>query len=242
MDKFDKLVKSMQILGENDEDRSYFDAQLPWDDADGKNQSIITSQESFLKAPEIEVPFLYDAVVALGLASCGLVEVSESSEYFTGEELFQALLSTTFEGASGSIIFDPDTGTRDPRSALFSLTNIIDDEDISSDKGKVQFKSVVTDIFKSGEWETIAPFTFNDGASEIPPDLPILKTNPNYLSSGSKSVGSILCCIIIVLALSFSFWTHLNSQQRAVRASQPIFLYIISAGTLLMGECDEFKH
>mmetsp|Transcript_28701 Transcript_28701/g.53060 ORF Transcript_28701/g.53060 Transcript_28701/m.53060 type:complete len:899 (-) Transcript_28701:897-3593(-) len=234
---YDKLTRSMQQLGGNEEDRSYLDSHFPRDYPDGKvvNHSIITDQEAFLKVPGLVAPFVYDSIVALGIASCGLLEISDNTDYFTGEELFQALLNTTFDGASGSIILDPDTGTRDPRSALFSLTNFIDDDDASIDQGMVQFKRIETDLFKSGEWEPLVPYTFNNGASDIPLDLPILNTNSNYLSAGLKAIGLILCGIIIALALSFGYWTYRNSGRQVVRSSQPIFLYIISAGTLLMG-------
>lgn len=213
-------------------------AHLPKDYSDGRvvDHSAVTNLEtSFLKSPGLVAPFLYDATVALGLASCGLVEKSEMNEYFTGEELFQAFLNTTFDGTSGSIVLE-DTGTRDPRSALFSLTNFIDDEDANVGEGNVQFKGVESDLFKSGEWASLVPYTFNDGTSDIPADLPELETDSNYLSTGWKVFGAILVAIIILLALGFTCWTYINSAKRVVRSSQPIFLYMISAGTLLMGE------
>ena len=242
MDVYDKLTRSMQHLGENEDDRSYLDSHFPRDYPDGKvvNHSIITDQEAFLKAPGMVAPFLYDSVVALGIASCGLLEISDNNDYFTGEELFQAFLNTTFDGVSGSIILDPDTGTRDPLSALFLLTNFVDDEEATIDQGMVQFKKIETGIFKSGEWEPLVPYPFNNGDSDIPSDLPILETNSMYLSTGLKAIGLILCDIIIALALSSSYWAYHNSGKQVVRSSQPIFLYIISAGTLLMGEFDKF--
>ena len=234
MDSFDKLAMSIQEMGESEGDRSYFDALLPV-----VNHSVVTGHEDFLKTPGLMAPFVYDAVVALGLASCGLVETSAKDEYFSGEELFGAFLNTTFEGTSGSVLLDQKTGTRDPRSALFSLTNFIVDES-NVENGSVQFKGMQTDLFISGEWESLIPYTFNDDTNGIPLDLHVLETNRNYFSPGLKVFGLTLCGIIIALAIGFSCWTYYNSKRRVVRASQPIFLYIISAGTLLMGECLEF--
>jgi len=238
MDLFDKLTSSLQQLGQNDIDMTYMYGHLPQEYSDGKfaNHSIITAQESFLKVPGLMAPFLYDAVVALGLASCELVEISQKDEYFTGEELFQAFINTTFEGTSGLVVLHQTTGTRNPWSAFFSLTNIVADENADVNSGMVQFKGVGTDLFKSGEWESLFPYTFNDGTSDIPLDLPALETETNYLDMGLKVVGLILCGIIVALALGFSYWTYHNSRKRVVRASQPIFLHIISGGTLLMGE------
>lgn len=236
MELFDKLASSIQQLGESEKDRSYLDAHLPRDYSEGKfvNHSIITEEDTYLKEPGPIVPFLYDAVVGLGLASCGLIETSKNHEYFTGEQLYQAFLNTTFEGTSGSVVLDPETGTRDPHTAIFVMKNFVYDED-SSGQGLVQFKEVESDIFMAGEWEQLTPYIFNDGTSTIPLDLPFLETKPNHLSTGLRVVGSILCGIIIALAIGFGFWTYHNSRKRVVRASQPIFLYIISAGTLLMG-------
>ena len=116
------------------------------------------------------------------------------------------------------------------------MTNFIDDEDANVGEGNVQFKGVESDLFKSGEWASLVPYTFNDGTSDIPADLPELETDSNYLSTGWKVFGAILVAIIILLALGFTCWTYINSAKRVVRSSQPIFLYMISAGTLLMGE------
>ena len=200
------------------------------------NHTIVTSSESFLASPGLIAPFVYDAVVALGLAACKLASVPEMNNSFTGEELFATFVSTTFNGVSGSVVLDPETGTRDPRSALFSLANFVEDDKASVSQGSVKFKGVEVNLYKSGEWDDIIQYTFNDGTSNIPSDLPYLETNPNHLNFGLKVVGSILCAFILASAVGFSIWTYKNSERHVVRASQPIFLYAITAGILLMGK------
>lgn len=235
MEAFDKLSKSMQQIRESKEDMSLLNAHYPtYSDGQPVNHSIITASEDFLSEPGIS-PFLYDAVIALGLAACELTSSSDNDEYFTGEELFQAFLNTTFEGTSGKIILDKETGTRDPQSAVFSLMNYVVDEDADVGADEVQFKGVESSLFKSGVWETRLAYTFNDGTALVPSDLPFLETETNYLSLGLKVVGFCLCSIIVVLAVGSSCWTYLNSKEHVVRVSQPIFLHIISAGTLFMG-------
>ena len=155
---------------------------------------------------------------------------------FTGEELHDAFVNTTFKGAAGSVALDPETGTRDPRSALFSLTNFVEDEDASVSSGSVKFKGVESGLYKSGDWQTIEQYHFFDGTSNTQADLPYLETNPNYLSTGLKAVGLVLCGTIVALALGFSLWAYFNSKKHVVRASQPIFLYIITFGCAIMGE------
>lgn len=245
IDQFDKLTRSLQQLGENEEDVSYIESLLPTDYLDGKvvNHTIVTRSESFLSEPGLVAPFLYDAVIAIGISACRLVEASESNQqFFSGEELFDELLSntTSFEGTSGLIVLDAETGTRDPRSALFSLTNYIDDKDASG-QGIVQYQAVATDLFRDGKWETTSLYTFNDGTNKVPSDLPLLETDPNYISTGLRAVGLILCVGIIGTALGFSFWTFHNSDKRVVKSSQPIFLHIITGGTVLMGESIYFN-
>jgi hypothetical protein len=227
IDGFDKLVTSIQVLGENEADRTYLDGLYPKQ----------PSEEIFVNIPGVMAPFLYDAVVSIGLASCALVNTNGSSSYnFTGEDLFAAIRNTSFTGTSGTVVFDPVTGTRDPFSALFSLTNFVDDGDAVVGSDTIQFKGITTDLFKSGDWVNLHPYTFNDGTGDIPLDLPTLETNENYLGNGLKAVGLIFCGFIVLLALGSSYWTFHNSKRHIVRSSQPLFLHIISAGTLIMGE------
>jgi hypothetical protein len=150
--------------------------------------------------------------------------------------LYASILDTTFNGTSGSIVFNNVTGTRDPLSALFSIKNFVVDEDAVVGSGMIQFKGRETDLFKLGDWVSLNPFIFNDGTGDIPPDLPEIDTNENYLSAAVKAMSLFLCSLIIFLAFASSYWTFHNSKKRIVRSSQPLFLHLISIGTLLMGE------
>lgn len=240
IESYDKLVSSLQQLN-NEDDVAYLESLLPSDYIDGKvvNHTVVTRGKDFLTTPGLVAPFLYDAVVLIGMAACRLVEQFNvtDDEYFTGEELYDALLSnlTSFEGTSGRVVLDSTTGTRDPRSALYSLTNFIDDED-ASDDDNVQFKSVGTDVFKFGQWESLAPYTFNDGTQKVALDLPALETNSNYLSTGLRVVGLLLCCAVFVMSAAFTYWTYANRCERVVKSSQPIFLYLLTGGIVILGE------
>jgi len=238
IESYDKLVSSLQQLN-NDDDVAYLESLLPSDYIDGKvvNHTVVTRGADFLSTPGLVAPFLYDAVVLIGMAACRLVEQSNGTtdEYFTGEELYDALLSnlTSFEGTSGRVVLDSTTGTRDPRSSLYSLTNFIDDGDIND---MVQFKAVGTDLFKVGDWESLAPYTFNDGTQKVALDLPALETNANYLSTGLRVVGLLLCCAVFVMSAAFTYWTYANRCERVVKSSQPIFLYLLTGGIVILGE------
>ena len=231
-DKFDKSMKQMK----NEADISYVESLLPNDYADGKamNHSMISRGESFLSSQKFIPPFIYDAVIALGVASCRLR--SEGTASFTGVDLFEAFKNTTIEGASGTVVLDPITGTRVPSSAVFLLNNFIYDNGAAVNPEMIQFKSVTSDVFTLGEWDSLVPYIYSDGTDTIPPDLPPLVIDNNYPSMTLKTIGIMFFAIIFGLAIGFGSWTYINRNKNIVRSSQPMFLYIISAGTILMGE------
>jgi hypothetical protein len=45
--------------------------------------------------------FVYDSIIAFGLAAC---DITQPGSYFTGEEHFDQIVRTSFEGASGKIV------------------------------------------------------------------------------------------------------------------------------------------
>ena len=234
------MAPSIKIISENKVDREYLDGLYP------RTPPV----PIFVTIPGIVAPFLYDAVVAIGMASCSLMEDSgyvsgqetpkeeDNVGYnnITGDNLFRAFRNTSFMGTSGSIVIDPVTGTRDPMSALFSLTNFVRARTTTVDSDTTQLMPIDTDLFKSGDWVSLQPFTFNDGTRDVPADLPPPETYSIYLGTTLQAVGLTLCGIIVVLALGSSYWTYHFSKRRIVRSSQPLFLHLISAGTLLMGK------
>jgi len=239
MESFNSLALAMRQMRTDKQDMSFLDAHLPqYYSGKSVQHSEITQKSSFLSQPGTIAPFLYDAAVGLGLAACELMSTSEPNKYFTGEELFKAFVNTSFHGTSGLVDIDPETGTRKPQSAVFSLTNFVDDEDASPSlefPQKVRFRGEQTYYLHSGKWAAIKNYTYNDGTHNRPPDLQAADVNRHIISTRIKVVGLVLCGIIIGLASIFAGWTYYNRHLQVVRSSQPIFLYIISSGTLLMG-------
>jgi hypothetical protein len=229
MEGVDGLTLAMQEL-RNDDDLSFLNAHLPrYAEGGSVNHSEVTSQATFLSDTGYAAPFLYDAVIALGLAACSLTSKPEN---FTGQDLYQAFVETEFEGASGSVKFINTTGSRTTESTFFSLSNFVVDND--SD-GKVTFKKVESILSISNQSEIDAAYIFANGTSIIPPDLPAPEYDPNYIHTLLKVFGLLLCTIIMTMSIAFCLWTYRNRKVQVVVKSQPIFLYIISLGTLLMG-------
>ena len=111
---YEKLVVAQRDLS-NDEDMEYIKSKVPkyfedptFNPLDGIDE-FLTKTTSF-------TPFLYDTVIALGLAACN---VAQTSTYFTGKELYNGIKQATFESASGRVVLNPQTGTREATSALF---------------------------------------------------------------------------------------------------------------------------
>ena len=225
-----EVIRGVSVELRNVDDLSFLNAHLPrYPEGGSVDHSDVTSQDTFLSNPGYAAPFLYDAVIALGLAACSL---TPKPERFTSQDLYQAFVETEFEGSSGSVKFSNVTGSRTPQSALFSLSNFVID---NNSDGEVKFKKVETHLFTSNQWEIYSAYIFADGTPVIPPDLPALEHDPNHLNTPIKVVGLLLCAIIITMSIAFCLWTYHNRKVQVIRSSQPIFLYVISSGTLLMG-------
>lgn len=103
-------------------------------------------------------PLSYEATIALGLAACDAYK--EETQQLSGADHFGHLINTTFTGVSGSVEFDKLTGTRDPKSSLYSVANYVAEP---AGSGEIEFKPHITDLFQKGEWVNQKPYIFNDG-------------------------------------------------------------------------------
>jgi len=232
MEKYDLLGDALRSLRDSEADIEFLDGIMP-SYPEGHTEvdhTIYTKGDQFLKSQGMLAPFLYDATISVGLAACDLYE-STGGLAFTGAELFARVLNTTFEGTSGTIVLDPDTGTRDPTSALFIMTNFVPDPVNST---HVSFKGVNTDLFESGSWRTLEPYVFGDGTTDVPSDLPKLELVEDRISPALLGIMLALCALVILLSLASVAWTRYFRMRRVVRSSQPIFLSLISAGVALM--------
>ena len=99
----------------------------------------------------------------------------------------QAIEAGNMLFCSGQIAIDPSTGTRNATSALFTLTNFVQDDDATtSEADKVSMKAVVTNAFEGGTWVTLAPYIFNDGTTTIPLDLPPNEMDTNHIATAAR--------------------------------------------------------
>lgn len=219
--KYDELREAMSELN-NDDDINYMKSILP---IAGDHDAVLLAN-GFLSEPGLMSAFLYDATIALGLAACDTVAERNNRMRINGKEHFQRFAQDEFEGASGTVRFFNESGTRNPQSAVFVLRNFVEDDETSSDD-MIQLKAVDSNAYLMNAWEELTPFVYSSGSTVIPPDLPNPMRNPNYLKPGLRALGLILAIIVIGLSVGFSVWSHIYRTTKVVRASQPIFCLII---------------
>ena len=70
--------------------------------------------------------------------------------------------------------------------------------------------------------------------SRVPSSLPSLTVDHNYIGNYAI-LGYMFCAIITLSSISIPVWVWINRKNPVIQASQPIFLYMICAGTLIMG-------
>jgi len=166
---------------------------------------------------------MYDSAILLGLAAC-----KSAHSHVNGKDHFGFILNTTFEGASGNIAIDSETGTRSLATSNFALLNMVP---VATNDTNVMFQSVDVAHFNMGKWTRQNEIIFNSGTNNIPVDVPPPKANFNYIGTSLRSVGYSLATVILLSSLSLIVWTMRNQGSRVVRASQPFFLYCVCAGT-----------
>jgi hypothetical protein len=210
----------------------YFRSKLPESLNDMQD---FDRDEAFAKETTLLSPFIYDAVLALGLSMC---RASTSSEQgVSGTQIYEQFLVTDFEGASGRVVFDNVTGTRDFLTHSFVLNNVrVYQNDEEKDDGMQHFSMYPAQVYNQGQWVNVGEneFLFADGTTTPPPALPPVKEDKNYIGTSGRATGYALMGIVMVLSITSMIWTIVRRNERVVRSSQPLFLFLVSLGSFIM--------
>lgn len=228
MEGYDKFIEQWKSLN-NPEDVQYVMSKQPTYPDEPVFERVYMDDTAFESAKNM-APFLYDATIALGLAACS---VTQGEDFFDGKSHYDAFKRMRFTGATGDLFFEQDTGSRDPNSALFQMFNYAESPE-SEGSDEVSFVDDTTALFQNGEWIIDEPFVYNDGTTVIRPDLPDVSVDYKYIGTGLRAAGLVLCALVMLQAIGFALFTKTNQASRVVKASQPVFLYIICLGTLIM--------
>ena len=176
---------------------------------------------------------MYDAIVVLGLAACSATK-EEDGTYFDGTELYNEMMNVTFSGTTGNVRLGI-TGSRDPLTAMFSVKNFLADEPVD---GMVSFSAERTHVQRNGVWEEKQPFIYNDGSTTPPSDTPTSEVDYNYIGTGLRAGGLVLCAIILALSLVSYPFMFLNrcSASMIQKKSNCNFLFLfVGASRFRMG-------
>lgn len=227
--------KFLDVLNEfknKDDEFEQFLSMLPG--SDGLNA---TADEYFDYYEQITswLRYKYDATVLSGLAACRAVN---NSLFLDGDEFYNQVVRTEFEGTTGFVKLNETTGSRLTNTTVSTMMNLPDLSEMpiqgGDSDGRYYFQFNKVGTFKSGEWEENGKFIFNTNSAQPPGEIPLIYENDEFVQGTiTLVVASLLCAIPIILALGCAIWTRLNRKKRIVRASQPFFLYFISAGTIV---------
>jgi len=235
MSVYDKFVERWKAL-DNPEDTEYISSRLPQypDEPDFVGPTLDSAIYNDVD-PSIYASIVFDETILMGLAACEAAAQhnDDTQIYINGTGTFQNILNTSFQGASGNIRVDQITGTRLPETAFFRLTNVIEEP---VNETHVTFRVQESDAFIDGIWvKQENAFVFNDGTTHIPSDLPPLVENYNYIGGALRATGLAMAAVVLLCSLTFAAWTVHRRNVHVVKASQPIFLLLLCAGTFIMG-------
>lgn len=187
-------------------------------------------------SPEATIlsPFIYDAIMALGLSMC---RAGSNTQFFTGTNIYDDFLTLTFDGASGHVVFDNVTGTRLYKTHDFILFNVR--SYTPSAPGRAQFAIYPSLVYQDALWETVGStaeneFIFADGTTVCPPSLPPVQENYNFIGSTGRAIGYSFMGLVQLGSIVAVIWLGWNRKERAIRSSQPLFLFMVATGAFIM--------
>lgn len=221
--RYDSFMSAWNEIDTNEEDRAYLESVLPsYPDDPTYQPSLLFENAS---------PFViraYDATILLGLAACGT-----PTQYFTGAEMYAAMLNTSFVGAAGTVGIDPESRALAMGATMFRLTNAVATE---LPNGNFTVREVEVAFFNGTTWTLTEDIVFNDGTTTVPSDLPPMTENFHFVDNKLLAFGFLAAGVIVLTAIGMSVWTCTFSKRaRVIRAAQPLFLHLICIGTGLMG-------
>jgi hypothetical protein len=195
-----------------------------------RNVSMFRSND-FVPTPTIYSMMAYDAVMALGIGGC-----QAKADLFTGPELFESFKQVEFDGATGRVVFDKETGKRNPETVRHQIYNFITETDEAGEVATViPYKSKLITTVGNRSIESTRPFVFNGGNTTPPLGQLLPNEDLNLASNGVRSICWAASGTVLLFSFYCTLWTIMRRKTPVVRSSQPIFLVILCAGTFIMG-------
>jgi hypothetical protein len=174
----------------------------------------------------------YDAAITMGIAACEAEE-----EFFSSSHLFGAMINLEFDGASGHVLFNNETGTRLVNDTRYTIQNLLSSPDADNEELILlqSIESAIVDLDPSDQKvHIVAPFVYADNTTNQPQQLPTLNKNLHLIPTWALVMGLFFCGIMMAASIGWCLWSIINRKQRMVRASQPFFLIMLCIGTFLI--------
>jgi len=227
-DMFNTKIREMK----NTDALDYFASIVPKsgddDDDDVDATPPFVYDEDFLDPPKDAFPtFSYEAAALIGLAACDAASTSLS---LSGQDHYDAMLSLNMTGVLNDVVLT-EYGSRKADETFYTVTNFFYQEEENGDN--VKFQAAIASGFEEGTWQQYTDYVFNDGTSNVQADLPSLTVDMKFISTGVRGTVLELCGVAVVLSIGFGLWTYIKIDARVVRASQPLFLYLICVGACI---------
>mmetsp|Transcript_2489 Transcript_2489/g.5714 ORF Transcript_2489/g.5714 Transcript_2489/m.5714 type:complete len:923 (+) Transcript_2489:466-3234(+) len=165
------------------------------------------------------IPFAYDASwsVCDTLRNYSDVLADIDTKTQRGAALWDAIVSNDFEGVSGYIHIDPETGTRDVASSNFVIERFRSDP----------VTAYATAMYSEGNW-TID----NDTFLSLPPDVTV-NTQNNYIHPTAKIILVVLAVLLICWTIFLIGFTWVKRRTRIMSRAQPTILMLFLVGVVL---------
>jgi len=240
MPVFDRFVQEWKALGDSAADLELIAAMQPRYPDEPDFVPPVVDASVLETDPARYASVIFDETILLGLAACQAVQSGGNNNdttttppiHLEGSTMFETLLATSFEGATGRVTLDPATGSRVPATALFRMLNVVEQP---LNATHVTFGLQDSHLFNDGRWKEQIPYVFADGTTNVPSDLPGFHTDYNYIGTALRSAGIAMASLILLTSLVFATWTARKRNLHVVKSSQPIFLLILTAGTFILG-------
>ena len=191
-------------------------------------QSKLPVAAAFSTKPGSFRPFMYDAVTALGVSMCQAGRTN-SSYFFSGLDIYEQFRNLDLQGASGRVLIDPETGTRDYKTMSFVVWNVR-----AEDSGGLAFVPAL--VYENGDWVPIADnkFIYKNGSEIAPNALPPIHLDYHYIGNTARAIAYFLMSITLFSAILSLLWLTWNRNERIVVIAQPVSLFVLSTGVVLM--------
>ena len=176
----------------------------------------------------------YDAVFALGYGACQLLNPSDA---LTSINLYNALEPTglEFQGASGRVILQNKTLSRDPIGLTYWIRNILYDE-----RQGLSLVPVASWEVGAPNVTMLAPMIYPSGSTDVPNVVTPATVNAETIPFGVLMFVYISTAVAMGFSLFCGAWTVIYRKQPKVRASQPVFLVLLCCGSFLVASSTIF--